>query len=286
MFMQKLALAYAQCSKVALGFTRNAPTIRTEPRAPCMNADLNTLLAHGPLWIGLLVFAKQLAVPLPVFPLLMVGGAAALGGQVGALPLFAAATVGSVLADTLWFVIGRHWGYRALRVLCKLSLSPDSCVRQTEVTLSRWGAASLIAGKFLPGFATVAAPVAGALGMGSMRFLAANTLGAAAYAGAGLGLGALFGNQIDQAIALLAEHGLTVLKVFAILVVLFVAWRLIRRQRFIRRIGMARVTAAEVYRRLNQEGGLLVADVRTAARPTRAGSRARSSWTRRRSKRR
>jgi membrane protein DedA with SNARE-associated domain/rhodanese-related sulfurtransferase len=230
-----------------------------------MSSDLNTLLVHGPLWMGLLVFAKQLAIPLPVFPLLMVGGAAAVGGQVSASALFLAATIGSVLADTLWFAIGRHWGYRALRVLCKLSLSPDSCVRQTEVTLSRWGSASLIAGKFLPGFATVAAPVAGALGMSSLRFLSANTLGAAAYAGAGLGLGALFGDQIDAVLKLLAEHGLTVLKAFLILMAVFIAWRLLQRQLFIRRIGMARVTPTEVYRRLNEEGGLLIADVRTEA---------------------
>jgi membrane protein DedA with SNARE-associated domain/rhodanese-related sulfurtransferase len=230
--------------------------------------DLQYLLAHGTWWIGLLVFAKQLAVPLPVFPLLMLAGAAALSGQINALALFAAATLGSVLADTLWFWIGRRWGYRALKTLCRVSLSPDSCVRQTELTITRWGAASLIAGKFMPGFATVAAPVAGALGMPGARFLAANAAGAALYAAAGLGSGALLGEQITDALALLAQHGITVLKIFVALVLVFIAWRLIQRQRFIRQIRMARVTPGEVYRRLNEEGGLLIADVRTAANRT------------------
>ena len=79
--------------------------------------------------------------------------------------------VANVAGDGIWFVAGRRHGHRVMKLLCRISLSPDSCVRQSESLIVRWGGNSLIAAKFLPGVSVVAAPMAGALGMSWTRFL-------------------------------------------------------------------------------------------------------------------
>ena len=68
----------------------------------------------------------------------------------------------AMIADTFWYMTGRRYGTRVLRTLCRISLSPDSCVRQTESIFDRFGAASMIFAKFIPGFASVATALAGA----------------------------------------------------------------------------------------------------------------------------
>jgi membrane protein DedA with SNARE-associated domain len=44
----------------------------------------------------------------------------------------------AAIADTLWYLAGRRYGRRVLRLLCRVSLSPDSCVRQTETIFERF----------------------------------------------------------------------------------------------------------------------------------------------------
>lgn len=76
-----------------------------------------------------------------------------------------------------------------LRFLCQVSVSPDSCVRDTESRFRRWGAASLIAAKFIPGFATIAPPLAGALWIALVPFLAYSAVSVSLWAGLAVGAG-------------------------------------------------------------------------------------------------
>jgi hypothetical protein len=68
-----------------------------------------------------------------------------------------------MIADLAWYFAGSRLGRPVLRTLCRISLSPDSCVRQTESIYLRWGAPSLLVAKFIPGFAAVATALAGAI---------------------------------------------------------------------------------------------------------------------------
>ena len=40
-----------------------------------------------------------------------------------------------LIADTIWFYLGRYRGHRVLGLLCRISLEPDSCVRRTQNVL-------------------------------------------------------------------------------------------------------------------------------------------------------
>ena len=79
---------------------------------------------------------------------------------------------GALAADLVWFYFGRTRGKRVLRFICRVSLEPDSCVRQTENAFIKYGLNTLLIAKFVPGLNAVAAPLSGDSGVGVVRFLA------------------------------------------------------------------------------------------------------------------
>jgi len=151
------------------------------------------------------VLLQQIGLPVPAVPtLLLAGSLAALPGQLG--KVLAAAVLASVLADLLWYALGRRFGYRVLAGLCRLSINPASCVSQTEARFIRWGLSSLVVAKFVPGFSTVAPPIAGALRMSLSGFIAAAAAGAALWAGLALGAGWVLRDTVQAAILTLDRH--------------------------------------------------------------------------------
>ena len=136
-----------------------------------MNDFVALLASQGAALVFVATLATRLGAPVPAVPFLIVAGGLTVGGQVSFVAVVVAAMLGNILGDGVWFLAGRRWGYRVMRLLCRISLSPDSCVRRSESILGRWGGWSLIAAKFVPGVSVVAPPMAGALGMSNLRFL-------------------------------------------------------------------------------------------------------------------
>jgi len=124
------------------------------------------LLQHGFPFIFINVFAEQMGIPVPAMPTLIISGALITDGRLRLETVALAAFSAAILADSIWYFIGRYYGYRVLKSLCRLSLSPDSCVRQTESFFERFGAPSLLISKFIPGFSTVANSMAGTAKVG------------------------------------------------------------------------------------------------------------------------
>ena len=130
-----------------------------------MNDFVPLLASQGAALVFAATLATRLGAPVPAVPFLVVAGGLTVGGQLSVVAVVLAAVLGNILGDGVWFLAGRRWGYRVMRLLCRISLSPDSCVRRSESILGRWGGWSLIAAKFVPGVSVVAPPMAGALGM-------------------------------------------------------------------------------------------------------------------------
>src|SRR3546814_565058 len=112
-------------------------------------------------------------------------------GEYSTTGLLLTAVAAALIADFVWYWAGRRYGGRVMAKLCRISLSPDSCVRQTEAMYIRWGAASLLVAKFIPGFASVASALAGAIGTRPAKFLFFDGLGAALWVGSAIFLGSL-----------------------------------------------------------------------------------------------
>lgn len=209
------------------------------------------------------VLLEQLGAPIPALPVLLLAGAKAIDDPLYGVYALALSIFACTVGDLAWFWAGRRYGYRVLKLLCRVSLSPDSCVRQTESTYERRGVATLVVAKFVPGLATVAPPVAGALGLKISSFLLFNGAGAALYCGAGLILGLLFHGQIDWLLDRLTDLGGRAFLVIVVLLALYVAYRWWDRWRFLKSLRTARVSVDELYEMMNRGDDPIVLDVRS-----------------------
>jgi membrane protein DedA with SNARE-associated domain len=209
------------------------------------------------------VFLEQLGLPIPAIPVLIVAGALAVERDLSAIHVLLVALAACLLADAAWFWLGRRYGFRVLKTLCRLSLSPDSCVRQTTTIFERWGMPSLVVAKFVPGFSTVAPPLAGAIRARLLPFLLFDGVGALVWAGAGVSAGMVFHRAIDRGLEFLTGIGTRAVVVLAGALLLFVAVKWRQRRRFYEMLRMARISPEELHRLMDEGRDPIILDVRT-----------------------
>ena len=226
--------------------------------------QISQTLQRDAVWVVFLnVMLQQLGLPVPVLPtLLLAGSLMATPAQLGAL--LVVAVIASVLADWLWYHAGRRFGYRVLAGLCKLSINPASCVSQTEARFIRWGVASLVVAKFIPGFSTVAPPIAGAMRMRQPGFLLAAGAGAALWAGLALATGWVLKGAVQGLIAALDRHTGTVSMTVLSLIGAWLGWKLWKRTRFRRTLALPHITVDELLAAMAGEQRPLLLDLRGA----------------------
>jgi len=226
---------------------------------------LDLIARHGLALIFANVLLEQLGVPLPAIPTLIVAGALAADGTLSAPAVFGVAFAASMIGDCAWYIAGRRYGRRVMTTLCRISLSPDSCVRQTENHFARWGGLTLALGKFIPGLATIAPPLAGAMRIRWRSFLLLNGAGTALWAAAPIALGMLFHAQIERLVDRLQNLGAVALEVLGALLAAYVAFKWWERRRFYRMLRMARITAEELRHLLDSGKPPVIIDVRSRA---------------------
>ncbi|GAA0889842.1 VTT domain-containing protein [Rhodanobacter soli] len=228
-----------------------------------MAHEIIALIAqYGVLLVFLNVLVTQLGAPVPAVPTLVVAGALAAGGQVPVVGVLLVTVVACLLSDTLWYAAGRRYGAGVMRLLCRISLSPDSCVQRSELQFQRWRGQVLLIAKFVPGLATVAPPLVGAMGLPLPRFAFFDGLGSLLWAAVAVGLGYAFAAQIDDLLAAIADAGTLALEVLLGLLALYVVARWWQRQRLLRTLRMARITVEELERALKSEPAPVVLDAR------------------------
>jgi membrane protein DedA with SNARE-associated domain len=227
-----------------------------------MSDTLEFLLRHGYAVLFLWVLAEQVGVPLPSVPLLLAAGAAAGAGRLSLGGALALAVAASLLGDLLWYELGRRRGARVLRLLCRIALEPDSCVRRTEVAFGRHGPRAVVLAKFVPGLSTAVPPLAGMVGMGRGRFLWCDALGAGIWSGSFLGLGYLFSHELERVAERASRLGAGLGAALAAALAAYVLWRYRKRRQFLRSLRVARVTPAELRASLEAGSPIAVVDLR------------------------
>ena len=228
-----------------------------------MSYLLQLIEQYGLIIVFFNVLLSQLGVPLPAYPTLIITGALASGGEYSATVLLLTAVGAALIADYGWYLAGKRYGRKVMGMLCRISLSPDSCVRQTEAIYARWGAPSLLVAKFVPGFASIASALAGTIGTRRPTFLLFDGVGAALWAGLALYLGSRFSTTIDQLLLLLEELGETGLAVILAAIAVFIVGKWWQRKRFMKSLSMARISVAELDQLLQQGIKPAIVDVRT-----------------------
>ena len=234
--------------------------------------QLAALIQHyGLAFVFLNVLAEQAGVPVPAYPTLIVAGAFLTATRQGLVVLLLVGALAAVIADTFWYMAGRRYGTRILRLLCRVSLSPDSCVRQTESIFERFGPASMVFAKFIPGFASVATALAGAMRLRYWKFVLFDVVGAVLWVGVAVGLGHLFRDAVGDLLETLRSLGKWGLAMIATALAAWIAAKWWKRRLFIRQLRMDRVTVDELKSMLEAEALTTILDVRSGLAQTATG---------------
>ncbi|MDE3072448.1 MAG: VTT domain-containing protein, partial [Pseudomonadota bacterium] len=231
-----------------------------------MAHDIILLIAqYGLLLVFVNVLIEQAGVPVPAVPTLIVAGAMAANGKLPLAGVVLAALLASLLSDLLWYWAGRRFGSRVMRTICRISLSPDSCVKQSELRFQRWRGRVLLIAKFVPGLSTVAPPLVGAMGLRLPTFVLLDGLGSLLWAGVAIGLGYRFATQIDRLLAAFASAGTLAFELLLLLLALYILAKWWQRRRLLAALRMARITVDELNQAIAQGQSPLVVDVRSEA---------------------
>ena len=220
------------------------------------------LAEHGASVLFWVIFVEQIGFPLPALPLLVAAGALVATENMSLAAALLVPVAASLPPDLAWYYLGRQKGGKVLGFLCRLSLEPDSCVRDTENVFHRNGPRALLLAKFVPGFSTVAPPLAGIVGMPATTFVLYDLGGTLIWAAVSAGVGALFSNQLEQLIGLFDQAGGMMLVVLLLGLAGFVGYKFYHRQKFLRHLRMAKISVDELKRRLDAGESISVVDVR------------------------
>jgi len=196
-----------------------------------MNELTQFLMSHGGPVLFAIVFVEQAGLPLPSAPWLLAAGALSATGKLNPVLALAMTALACVVADWIWFYVGRRGGQRVLRLFCRLSLAPNTCVGRTKGLFARHGLQALVAAKFIPGLGAVMPPLAGALGIPTGRFLLLDGLGSLFYGGFYIAAGLLFHNQLQEMMAMLNQLGFSALLLALVLVPGYILFKYVRRRR-------------------------------------------------------
>lgn len=228
-----------------------------------MNEILEFLIQHGAVVLFVALLIEQVGLPFPATPVLLFAGALAGAAKLHWAPLLISGVLGSLVADVIWFYIGAFKGQRALKLLCRISLNPDSCVRRTQEAFGKYGMAGLIFGKFIPGISTLLPPLAGSSGLSLSRFLLFDGISSLLYCGSFIFIGFLFSNQVEEIIAALNSLGKGAFAVGITFLASYVAYKYFQRQRLLRELRMARITVDELLQKQEAGENPVILDLRS-----------------------
>ena len=153
------------------------------------------------------IFIEQIGIPLPGVPILIVMGALSRTGEFTLPGVVGSALAGSLVADLIWYRVGRRYGRAVLNIMCRISLEPDYCVRRAEDAFAKRGVWTLLFVKFIPGVNAAAVPLAGMLRISALRFLAFDAIGILLWSGTYVLLGYIFSREIELVLQRISDVG-------------------------------------------------------------------------------
>ncbi len=227
-----------------------------------MNAFVEFVFRHGYSLLFAWVLAEEAGLPVPSAPMLLAAGALAGTGRMY-LPITVALPVlAATLCDALWYTLGRRYGGGVLRLICRISLEPDSCVRRTQLSFERRGPWALVIAKFIPGLNAMTSSMAGVSRMHWRRFAFFDALGALLWSFTYIATGFVFSAKLERVMASLALLGGGLLALLLAALGSYILWKWQNRRRFLRKLRIARITPEELKRRMDAREDLVIVDLR------------------------
>lgn len=227
-----------------------------------MTEVLQFVVHYGYALLFFWVLIEQGGLPIPAAPLLLAAGALASQGRMHFALAAVIPALASLCADTFWYFFGKQRGGVVLNLLCRIALEPDSCVRRTNSTFTKYGPRTLLICKFVPGLNTAAPTMSGLLGVPFPRFVLFDFVGALIWTSAWTGLGFIFGKQLDRANLYAQRFGGWMLMLFATGVVAYVLNRWRERERFLKQVRGDRITPDELKEKMESGEPMVIVDLR------------------------
>jgi membrane protein DedA with SNARE-associated domain/rhodanese-related sulfurtransferase len=211
-----------------------------------MPIALEFFVHYGYLILFLWVLLEQLGMPIPSIPVLVTAGTLAATQKLSVTGAIGCVLVACLIADSIWYALGRRYGNAVLRLLCRLSFEADTCVVKTEGYFHKRGATTLLFAKFVPGLGTVAAPIAGQTGMRYPRFLAFDMAGSLIWGLVYLCAGYFFGDLVKRSSMLLNVVGHFAVGIFVLAVLGLIFQRVWKQRKFLMDVRERRIEPAEL----------------------------------------
>jgi membrane protein DedA with SNARE-associated domain/rhodanese-related sulfurtransferase len=230
-----------------------------------MNASPHAWWDFGYAGLFGCVFLEQIGLPIPAFPALLGAGALAASGDLSLPVCLLVVVMASLIADGIWYGIGRARGSKVLNLMCKLSWRPDTCVSKTKNAFSVLGINTLLFAKFVPGLNTLAPPLAGITEVPILRFVLYDCGGIIIWALVPLVAGA----YLQKSFEAIEDRAYSLVPylpwICGILILAVLAWRYINRARYMRAMQstlLGAITAEELQGMIGAGEDVVVVDVR------------------------
>jgi membrane protein DedA with SNARE-associated domain/rhodanese-related sulfurtransferase len=216
-------------------------------------------LTYGGLFLA--VLAQQVGLPIPSIVFLMAAGALSARGAMSPTIIVLLGVLGCLAGDGIWYWIGRKWGSKVLRLICRFSADPRGCSKDAQQKFRRYGLPVLCVAKFVPGLDAVMPPLAGAEGVPLARFLALDAVGGLLWSVCYAGLGYVFSNQLEAAIRWVQHCGTSLGIAIGVPIVLYAGWRGLTLMRMVLELRQRRISPPILARKLKSEARVAVLDL-------------------------
>jgi membrane protein DedA with SNARE-associated domain/rhodanese-related sulfurtransferase len=227
-----------------------------------MALPMHILLTYGYLLLFAWVLIEQLGAPFPAVPALLAAGALSAEGQLNLTEALLFCLAACLLADSIWFFIGRRYGQHVLNLLCRLSMEPTLCVRRTQLQFSQRRQLTLLIAKFVPGLATLSPPVAAQAGMSYGEFAMFDGAGSLLWLLPFLVGGRLFGDALKKDPSLMDWVGRFSGALLVLGIILFFFIRVMRRRMLLREMVQSRLEPEELFSQIQNGEGVYIVDLR------------------------
>ena len=232
-----------------------------------MNETVQFLARHGyALLIGA-ILARQACLPIPANLFLIAAGALAHSGSFSLWEVVSLSVLAFLAADLAWFEAGRRFGDRVLHFVCGFSRDAEACTHRATNAFNRHGVRTLLVSKFVIGLDAVAVPLAGAGGIGRIRFLGFDFLGALFWSATYAAVGYFFSNQLERVAIHIERIGVLVSLIATAAFGFYLARKFARWQRFLREFRLARITPEQLRDKLDEGEDVLIVDLQSRQDP-------------------
>lgn len=227
-----------------------------------MPIALAFLLKYGYLILFTWVLLEQIGMPVPSVPLILTAGTLTATHQMHWALALLSIVLACLVSDSAWFMLGNRYGNSMVRLLCRVSMEPATCVQKTKNSFSQRGAVTLLWAKFVPGLSAVAAPIAGQTGISYARFAAFDMAGSIIWASTFLLAGRFFGDAIKRNAFILHWLGHFAVALVVLLVISFFVYRVWKQNRFLKSVSRARLSPQELKQMMDDGEHPFIVDLR------------------------